>query len=239
LSDVHFVASAESKERVIRMGEDPETVFNFGDPAMDILKNEDLAITNKIMQPYGGVGSGVDWTKPYFLIVQHPVTTSYREGFAQVSKTLEAVKSFSDYQKIVLWPNIDAGSDDVSKGIRIFREKNPTDKFHYYRNFTPEDYARVLNNAKVAIGNSSSFLREGAFLGTPTVLVGDRQQGREHGKNIEIVGYDVEAIKSAIGRKIEHGRYPHDPIFGSGSAGRKIANVLSTIEFNKIKRIQY
>ena len=183
LSDYHFVCTEKSAERVITMGADKGRVYNFGCPAMDILVKEDLSISNYLMKKYRGVGHEIDWEKPYILIIQHPVTTSYGQGYFQISETLYAAKEIKNMQKIVLWPNIDAGSDDVSKGIRNFREKNSNEIFNYQKNFSPEDYARVLNNAKCCVGNSSSFIREGSFLGIPCVLIGDRQKGREHGKN--------------------------------------------------------
>jgi UDP-N-acetylglucosamine 2-epimerase len=142
-------------------------------------------------------------------------------------------------QTVVLWPNIDAGTDDVSKAIRIFRERNPAAPFHYFRNFSPEDYARVLKNAVCAVGNSSSFLREGAFLGTPAVIVGDRQIGREHGCNIKFATYDRNGISEVMRRQIEHGRYPPDPLFGDGSAGIRIADTLAVSDFPLIKRMTY
>ena len=195
LSDYHFVSTEHSRERVIKMGEEPERVFNFGCPAMDILRNIDLSIENSELSSYGGVGYQIDWSQPYILMMQHPVTTSYGKGFNEVTQTLQALRDLEDIQKIVLWPNADAGSDDVSKGIRVFREKlHSSEKFHFYRNFTPEDYARVLNNATCLVGNSSSFIREGSFLGKPAVIVGDRQYDREHGDNLTFSNYDKDSI---------------------------------------------
>ena len=177
------------------MGEEDTRVYNYGCPAMDILKNIDLSISNERMSAYGGVGFKIDWDKPFILMMQHPVTTSYGNGFDEVTETLQALRKLKDIQKIVLWPNADAGSDDVSKGIRVFREMlDSSDKFHFYRNFTPEDYARVLNNALCLVGNSSSFIREGAFLGKPAVIVGDRQYDREHGGNITFARYKEDSI---------------------------------------------
>ncbi|MFH1894729.1 MAG: UDP-N-acetylglucosamine 2-epimerase [Patescibacteria group bacterium] len=239
LADVHFVATKKAEERVIKMGEDPSFVFNFGCPSMDILFHEDLKINNDIMSQYGGTGAVIiDWTKPYILMLQHPVTTSYGQGSEQVDQTLEAIKNFKDIQKVVLWPNIDAGTDDVSKSIRVFREKNMNENFHYYRNFSPEDYARVLNNCVCAVGNSSSFIREGAFLGAPAVIVGDRQEGREHADNVAFCGYNKEEISTEIKKQIEHGKYESNKLFGRGDAGERIARKLTEIRFGK-KRLTY
>ena len=231
LADVHFVASDDSRRRVIEMGENADYVFNYGCPAMDVLVNENLSINNASMSPYLGVGKPLDWTKPYMLMVQHPVTTSYGHGYEQVSQTLEALKSIEDMQKVVMWPNVDAGSDDVSKGIRHFREMNMQEPIYYYKNFSPEDYARVINNAVCCVGNSSSFIREGAFLGVPVVIVGDRQQGREHGDNVVFANYDANDIATKLRQQLSHGRYAPDHRYGVGDAGKRIAHELATRDF--------
>lgn len=239
LADYHFVATEQSRDRVIRMGETPDTVFNYGCPAMDVLLHDDMSIENQSMARYGGVGDPLDWTQPYLLMVQHPVTTSFGQGREQIEATLNALKDIDGYQKVVLWPNPDAGSDDVSKGIRVFRESGQAKGFHFFRNFTPEDYARVLNNAACAVGNSSSFLREGSFMGVPVVLVGDRQQDREHGDNILFSDYDRDSVHAALTRQLDHGRYERSERFGRGDAGTRIADQLARIELGAIKRITY
>ncbi|TVR09151.1 MAG: UDP-N-acetylglucosamine 2-epimerase (hydrolyzing) [Salinarimonadaceae bacterium] len=236
LADLHFVSSERSRERVISMGEEPSYVFSYGCPSMDVLLQDDLSISNEIMAGYLGAGKPVDWSKPYILMVQHPVTTSYGQGFAEVSATLEAVNRFPDLQKVVLWPNVDAGSDDVSKGIRHFRERHFDAPIYYHKNFSPEDYARVLNNAVCCVGNSSSFIREGSFLGVPAVLVGDRQQGREHGPNIVFADYDTDVITRRIGEQLDAGRYPRSPLFGRGDAGSRIAGALAEIDPRAVRK---
>jgi GDP/UDP-N,N'-diacetylbacillosamine 2-epimerase (hydrolysing) len=239
LSDIHFPSTKESKERLIKMGEMPEYIFNYGCPGMDTLVKNNLSINNTKMNSYGGVGIGVDWEKPYFLMVQHPVTTSYGKGLQQVNETLYALKNIKNVQKIVLWPNIDAGTDDVSKGLRVFREKNQNEPFHFFRNFSPENYASILKNAKCAIGNSSSFIREGSFLGVPTVLVGDRQLGRECGLNIIHANYDRKDIEGKVIQQMNSDTIYGEKIFGSGDAGEKIANKLANISLNFTKRMTY
>jgi UDP-hydrolysing UDP-N-acetyl-D-glucosamine 2-epimerase len=229
LADYHFPSSENAAQRIISMGEDPSRVFNKGCPAMDTLIHNDLEISNNLMEKYSGVGHKIDWRKPYILMVQHPVTTSYGQGFEQVSATLNALLNLKDMQKVVLWPNIDAGSDDVSKGIRVFRENHYNSPFRYYKNFSPEDYARVLRNAKVAVGNSSSFIREGSFLGVPAVIVGDRQKNREHGENVVFSEYNEVEISKKIQDQLSNANIKAQHIFGQGNAGSEIAKVLSSL----------
>lgn len=231
LADIHFVASEASKQRVISMGEDAKYVFNHGCPAMDVLVHSDLSLSAEALDKYLGVGKRIDWSRPYMLVVQHPVTTSYGSGREQITETLEAVSRFKDIQKIVLWPNVDAGSDDVSRGIRHFREFHMGEPIYYLKNFSPEDYARILNNVLCCVGNSSSFIREAAFLGVPAVVVGDRQQGREHGDNAVFAGYGRDVIEDQIRAQIAHGRYPSDKRFGHGDAGSRIAEELANLDY--------
>lgn len=239
LSDIHFPSTEQSRARLIKMGEMPEYIFNYGCPGMDTLVSNNLDISNEIMKKYGGVGGVVDWEKPYLLMVQHPVTTSYGEGLSQVNETLSALITILDIQKIVLWPNVDAGTDEISKGLREFREQNKDLPFHFFRNFSPEDYARVLKNAHCVVGNSSSFIREGSFLGVPAVIVGDRQEGREHGNNIVFSDYDKNDIRSKIEGQLDSGINQKENLFGDGTAGRLIADKLSVIDLDIKKRMTY
>lgn len=236
LADLHFVASEKSRERVISLGEEPTFVYNYGCPSIDVLKHDDLTISNDRMGRYLGVGRAIDWTQPYILVVQHPVTTSYGQGLQQIVETLEAVRDVPECQKVILWPNVDAGSDDVSKGIRHFREFNMNLPIYYHKNFSPEDYGRVLNNAVCCVGNSSSFIREGAFLGVPAVLVGDRQDGRECGPNVVSAGYERTEIRAKIVAQIAHGRYRSAPIFGCGDAGTRIADQIASLDLASITK---
>lgn len=239
LADVHFPSTEESRERLIKMGENPEYIFNFGCPAMDILENEDMSISNEIMNLGIGAGHQTDWEKPYILLSQHPVTTSFGEGRLQIEESLYALKDFKEYQKVIIWPNIDAGSDDVAKGIRVFRETYPDLNFQYIKNFPPEIYGKVLANASCVVGNSSSFIRECSYLGVPAVIIGDRQRGREHGENVTFAKYEREDIKSKITSQV-HNKIAKDTIFGNGCAGKLIGKKLLELDLSIIdKRNMY
>lgn len=227
LSHYHFAATEQSRARVIAMGEDPAYVFNTGCPAIDAISNIDMSLTNGFFVENGGVGHEIDTSAPYIVVLQHPVTTEFGSGFAQISATLGAVKKLG-IQTIWLWPNVDAGSDDISKGLRMFRERNRDFPIHFFRNFSVEDYARVVKNAKCLVGNSSSGIREGAFLGVPTVNIGTRQRFRERGENVVDVGYREEEILNAIERQMEHGPYPANHLFGDGASSERIANLLAS-----------
>lgn len=226
LSHLHFTATEAARYRVIQMGENPEFVFNTGCPSIDAIAHIDLSLPEDIFVRYGGVGQPLVSSMPYLVVLQHPVTTEYGVGLQQIRETLEAVKRVG-MQTAWLWPNVDAGSDDISKGLRVFREQHQGLPIHFFRNFSVEDYARLIYNCACLIGNSSSGIREGAYLGVPAVNVGSRQQNRERGRNVTDVGYDWKEIKEAIERQVAHGRYAPDTMYGDGSSGGQIAELLA------------
>lgn len=121
-------------------------------------------------------------------------------------------------------------SDRSSAAVREFLKNPGIPALRIFKSFTPEDFYRVLNSAAVAVGNSSSFIREGSYLGTPAVIVGTRQQGRERAKNVIEVANKREAISSAIRHQLKHGRYPQSRLYGDGNAALRIAEILATVE---------
>ena len=238
LAHIHFPATEKAKDNVIRMGEDPEKVFLTGCPAIDIVADLDLTAPDDLLIRYKGVGPDLDIHKPYLVVLQHPVTTEYGSGFDQINETLEAIKSIR-MQTIWLWPNVDAGSDSISKGLRMFREHEKPDYAHFYRHFSVEDYARLIANCACLVGNSSSGIREGSFLGVPAVDIGTRQAHRERAANCINVSYNHKEIEEAIRRQIENGRYPSDTTYGDGTAGEQIAAILADVNINIQKRLMY
>lgn len=234
LSHIHFPATELSAERLIRMGEEPQTVHVTGCPSLDIISDTDLSAVENLSS-YGGVGSPINFHSPYLVVLQHPVTTEYGSGFDQVNETLKAIKELN-IQTVWLWPNVDAGSDDISKGIRMFRERNRDFPAHFYRNFKVEDFLVLIKNCACIIGNSSSAIREGSFLGVPAVNVGTRQQGRERGGNVIDVDYNNSEIKAAIQKQLAQGPYSPSRLYGNGKAGQLIADILSKADFNIHKK---
>ena len=108
-----------------------------------------------------------------------------------------------------------------------------------FKNFYPEDYISLLANCKCIVGNSSSGIRESAFLGTPCVNIGSRQSGRERSENVINVNHDCSEIYNAISRQIKHGRYQKSTLFADGNAGKRIAEILSNVNPKIQKRISY
>ena len=240
LADYHFVASESARQRVIKMGEDPDFVFNTGCPSIDlaaeVLKKPELDFDP--YEKYGGVGGRPDYRNGYVVVMQHPVTTEYTESRRHVEETLYAVKDL-DVPVFWFWPNVDAGADGTSTGIRAFREKHHLPHFHFFKNMAPEDFLRLLINAKCLVGNSSVGIREGAYLPVPVVNIGSRQQGRDRGHNVIDVNYDRQAIRRALDYWLANGRPERSEVYGGGDAGKRIAALLAKVPVRFFKRICY
>lgn len=238
LAHIHLTTNKQTAERILKMGEEKDRIFITGCPSMDLIPKLNLKIQRDFIEKNKGVGSRIDFQKPYLVVMQHPVTTEYGQGYDQIIKTLRAIYDLK-IPTVWFWPNIDAGSDSISKGLRKYREKYPVNFIHFFKNVSPEDYIRLIYNTKCLIGNSSSGIREASFLGTPSVNVGTRQQGRQKGQNVIDVPYNGIKIENAIKKQLHHGRYPRSFIYGDGTASKKIVNCLSRVKFKIQKRITY
>jgi UDP-hydrolysing UDP-N-acetyl-D-glucosamine 2-epimerase len=240
LAHVHFPATQDAAKRIERLGEDPNTIFTVGATSLDVIFSTDLKdLTDVIALQYSeGLGPVIDLHQPYLVVIQHPVTTEYDQNFNNVNETIAAVEKIG-INTIWIWPNMDAGSDGISKGIRLFLEQRNPEFVHFFKGLAIEYYAPLLKNAACLIGNSSSGIRESASLGVPVVNIGSRQCERNRGQNVLDVPYDRYAIIEAIRFQIRHGTYPMNPLYGDGKAGKRIVDVLKTMRFTLQKRITY
>lgn len=239
LADIHLVATRLAAERVIRLGERPDRVFVTGCPSIDLagraiahpqVSSETIA--------HMGVGAPVDLSGDYIVVMQHPVTTEYDQARRHIEETLHAVVE-SGLPTLWFWPNVDAGSDGTSKGIRAFRERHALPKVHFLKNLPPEEFIRVVYGSRCIVGNSSVAIRECSYIGVPAVNIGSRQESRERGRNVVDVGYDRTEIAAAIARQAARGRLPSDPLYGEGDAGTRIAQILAEVPLSVEKRLTY
>lgn len=240
LADYHFVASEGARERVIRLGEDPEMVFNTGCPSIDlaaeVLKEPDLDFDP--YQKYGGVGAKPELKEGYLIVMQHPVTTEYTESRKHIEETLHAVKDIN-LPVLWFWPNVDAGADGTSTGIRAYREKHELPHIHFFKNMEPNDFLMLLYHSKCLIGNSSVGIRECAFLPVPVVNIGSRQNRRDRGENVADVPYNRKNIRQAIDHWVTNGKPHRSDVYGGGDAGERIAALLATLPLRFHKTIVY
>jgi UDP-hydrolysing UDP-N-acetyl-D-glucosamine 2-epimerase len=237
LSHYHFPATRKAADNIKKMGEKEETIFALGCPSADMVFRS-KGILNKKVISENGVGPAINVSEGFVLVLFHPVTTEFSNAEQQMEEVLYAVSQLNT-QVMLIWPNIDAGSDGVSQAIRRFRENNSDIKFHAYKNFEAEDYIPILQNTLCAVGNSSSFIRDASFIGTPVVLVGSRQDGRERSDSVIRVETKKDEILFAIKKQISHGKYDKEHIYGKEGVSYNIVKKIKELKIYTQKKLSY
>lgn len=227
MADYHFPATNLAERKLKnRYAQDPGTVANLGCPSLDITKN---AVTDEQRLQLAllshGTGQTVSIMDQYVIVLQHPDTTESLSPQAQIQPTIDAICNLTS-QVLWLYPNIDAGSDEISKALRQLRDSKPHTPIQFATNFTPEIFVGLLQRAYCLIGNSSTGIRLCPLLGLSAINIGDRQKNREQAANVINTGYDAAEIYKAVGYV-----KTHDPshLYGSGDSGWQIAQHLLEI----------
>ena len=232
-SHIHFVATKESKKRVIRLGENPKHVFLVGSPSLDTIRSIFYPSRKDIFKRYG-----LDPLKPLIIFSQHPVTTEVHDVERQIRESLAAVRSTqrrTGAQVLAIYSNNDAG------GKRIVARLKKSD-FMVFPHIVYEDYLRLLKHAHVLVGNSSAGIHEAPSYGLPAVDIGTRQQYREKGKNVIEVPNRRALIERALYTAmtdtklravIKHAKNPYD----QGRTAHKVVRILETIELPNVQKV--
>ncbi|EOF54308.1 TPA: UDP-N-acetylglucosamine 2-epimerase [Enterococcus faecium] len=235
LASIHFCATNQSKNRIIKMGENPWRVFEVGAPRIDSIIHEELPSFQNIKDKYS-------WSiekKSYILLVFHPVVTEIENIEYQVSELIDGVKNVG-LPILCILPNGDAGGDIIRS---VYIEKN-INNIYFIQNLTPEEYLTVLKECSFMIGNSSSGIIEAASFSIPVINIGSRQLGRERSGNIIDVEPSSSEILQAIS-KIQSKDFQEKVkntvnVYGSGNTSEQIVEILNSIlnEKESLKWIQ-
>ena len=235
LAHIHFVTNDDARRRVLAMGEDPKYVFTTGSLDVEVASQASAAITSDVVNRYG-VGHEIDVTRPFVMVIQHPVTTEL-ENREHLENTLRAVSAL-DMPAIWIWPNPDAGTGEMSDSLRHFRENVPeaVRRMRFITDVPVNEFIALLKVTGCLIGNSSAGIKECSYLGTPVVNIGGRQQGRLHAGNVAHAGYDRDEILVAIKQQIAHGRYAPSHLYYRPNASQAMVDVLAGSELYTQKR---
>jgi len=225
-SHIHFPATEDAKNRLIKIGENPKDIFKVGCPSIDVLVNTPHLEPSLLEEEFG-----LDFKKPFVLVIQHPVTTEAISSFDQIKQTIDAIKSVGA-QALVLLPNNDAGHSKIIEEIKNSGLKwvpsLPTVKF-----------INLYRNAWALVGNSSSGIHETPTLKIPAVNIGNRQMGRERADNVIDVPNNSHEIQNAINKALFDDDFRNfvktikNP-YGEGNSAQSIVKVLKEIDLSTI-----
>ncbi|RJP30165.1 MAG: UDP-N-acetylglucosamine 2-epimerase (hydrolyzing) [Candidatus Omnitrophota bacterium] len=232
LSHLHFAATEKSKERIIRLGENPEFVFCVGTPGLDAILQfpqlSDAELSQRLMIPI---------PERFLLLVQHPISTHPQTAADEMRETLSALKEFS-IPVFLFYPNSDAGSREM---LAVIREYETEEWIHTFVNVSRDIYCNLLRRATALIGNTSSGIIDAPAYGAPVVNIGERQKGRERGENVIDAQPQRESIKQAVHTALfdeafrQRARTTRNP-YGDGRASERIGRILESVDLEKAWR---
>ena len=236
LSHIHFPATKDAAERIIRMGENPDLVYQVGCPYIDIINFAEKISKASLAKQYG-----FSKDKKLIIFTQHPVTTEYGSSYQQIKATLNALKHFTDCQIIAFSSNTDAGGKEIIDAVK--KEKN----FIHIANMVSSDFLSLMACSNVMVGNSSAAIREAPSFKLPAVNIGTRQNGRLRAKNVIDVDFDQKEIKIAIDKALYNNTFLNvvkkiNNPYGDGNSAVKIVDILESLPINSgliQKKISY
>jgi GDP/UDP-N,N'-diacetylbacillosamine 2-epimerase (hydrolysing) len=229
LAHLHFVSHEEHRQRIIKMGEEPWRVLNFGSPALDKYVSIDASISQ--VNKYFNLEVK---EKEYSVIIHHPLPNNIEETKSEITNILN-VQSEKRKLTFVSYPNNDPGNNEIIKIIDDFACKN--NLIRPYKNLSRNIFNAMIINAEYLIGNSSMGILECPFLEIPAINVGRRQKERLNAGNVIFTDFNASSISTAIDT-IMHNQKFKDALkvgkcfYGDGFSGKKIADYLRSVEID-------
>ena len=227
MSDIHFVCHKDYKKRVIQLGENPKNVFNFGSLALETIKRKKLAKKEILFKKYR-----IPSDKKTILITFHPETKSKIYVKQQINILLNSLKKIKNSFIIFTHNNFDTFGKYFIKEITYFCKKN--ENSIVIKSLGIDEYHNFVSNVDLVLGNSSSGVIEVPMLKTPTLNIGDRQNGRVFSKSI----FQVDLNSNLISKKINFifnrkEKYKFENIFYKKNTSLNILKEIKKFIFKK------
>jgi UDP-hydrolysing UDP-N-acetyl-D-glucosamine 2-epimerase len=224
LAHLHLPATAQSAERIVRMGEPPERVHVVGSPAMDgldVVEAMSDAEMKGLMSEAGARPVDGPW-HPSVLLLMHPIGRPNEIEEAAAAQVLEGLKG---ERVLALHPNFDPGRDGI---LRAIESAGVPAMPHLPRERLLSLLKRLAGDKGVLVGNSSSGLIESAALRVPVVDIGPRQGGRERcGNVVHIDAERAQGVREAVQQARALGLSGLGHPYGDGRSGPRIAALLA------------
>lgn len=221
MSYLHFASAEVYRNRIIQMGENPSRVFNVGALGVENILREQLLSRQELK-----IAADFPAERPYAVVTFHPVTMEKGTAERQVRELLAAMKRREDLFFLITKANADAGGRKINELLE--QEISGCSNMRLVASLGMKRYLSALKYAKLVLGNSSSGIIEAPVLGTPTVNIGDRQQGRIMAESIVNCEPEQESILAAIDRalEIEAEEICRVNPYGDGHTSEKIVSIL-------------
>ena len=236
MSHIHFVAAESFRDRVVQLGEHPDTVHVVGGLGVDSISRLDLLDRDDLQETIG-----LRFGERNLLVTFHPVTLESESDSRQVEELLAALREFPDIHLILTMPNSDPGGHLICDALRRFVSGRSNSVFH--ASLGQRRYLSCLGLVDGVVGNSSSGLLEAPSMKTGTIDIGDRQRGRLRAESV----INCEPRKGAIVDSIQKLYSPafkevvrdsQSPYGVPGASGR-IVEILRSVDLEGILKKEF
>jgi UDP-N-acetylglucosamine 2-epimerase (hydrolysing) len=216
LSHLHFVAYDGAAQRVLQLGEMPDTIHVIGSPDYDVMFSDELPSIGEAKRRYE-----IPFAS-YGMALFHP-DTGLPEGASTGAQELVSAMLNSGLDFVVVYPNNDPGCSEIFEAYRRL-EKN--DHFKIFPSIRFEYFISLMKNARLMVGNSSAGIREAPAHGIPSVNIGGRQLNRFRHEGILNVEAREDDILAAMRRALNHRFKPPRFHFGDGASADRFIQTL-------------
>jgi len=219
----HFVATEASRERLIKMGEQPSHIYHVGAPGLDEIVAHTPSSRASFCQSFQ-----LRANEDIALVIFHPIVQAYNDLKAQITMVLKAALDLG-LQLICFEPNADAGAHTI-RDVLIDYRAHP--EVRLFKHMPRTQYLDCLANVDLMLGNSSSGIIEAASFNLGVVNVGLRQNLRERGNNVFDTDVTHESITTGLKSMLARKGETYHNIYGDGQTGVRCCDLLKTISLH-------
>jgi UDP-N-acetylglucosamine 2-epimerase (non-hydrolysing)/GDP/UDP-N,N'-diacetylbacillosamine 2-epimerase (hydrolysing) len=227
----HFVAAEPYRQRVIQLGEQPDAVFNVGDPGLDNIERLPMLSRDVL-----GATTGLDTTRNFLLVTYHPTTTGDADPAEGMRALLDALDEFPALSVLITKSNADAGGRVLNTMVDTYAADN-VKRVVASTSLGRLNYLSAMRHCSAVVGNSSSGIVEAPAMGVPTVNVGSRQQGRLKAGSVIDCAPDraavVAAIKKALSAEFKQIAAKAVSLYGNCDASTRIVKKLGEVDIER------
>lgn len=225
MSHIHFVSNQRAKDRLIQMGEVPQSIFVIGSPDVDLMLSNSLPDLNQVKNYYEIAFEN------YGVAMFHPVTTEVDQMREYAVNFVDALVE-SEKEFVVIFPNNDLGSSFI---LQEYKRLEKIERFRVFPSIRFEYFLTLLKNASFMIGNSSAGIREAPYYGIPVINIGTRQQNRALNDDIINSDYTKKEILESISLA-SVSRFEKEDLFGQGNSDQLFLKSLLGEDFWSINK---
>ncbi|MCD6068709.1 MAG: UDP-N-acetyl-D-glucosamine 2-epimerase, UDP-hydrolyzing [Bacteroidetes bacterium] len=222
MSAYHFTNTKNNARRVAQILNSDKNVFFTGSLTVDNINGTKLLSSKEFKKKFQ-----FDISEPFVLFTFHPETVNYKQNVA-FGRTIRKVLGAQKMNVLVTMPNADTMGDTIRKELFAVAKENK--HIHLVESLGSRGYYTAMKKCLYVMGNSSSGIVEAASFGKYVINMGDRQKGREQGKNIVNVSINEKEIGKAMERIKTLPQLGTHNIYGDGKAAARMQKVLSKIK---------